>query len=128
MKALDDDTLRALADAVAQIGAADQVLPTESLVALGATVGAAEVTIDWRAAEVLGHPLVVWQPRAERPSWWPTLSPREQQVALLVADGLSNATIAKRLDLALGTVKDHVHAILTKARLRRRAQVAASLR
>lgn len=128
----DDDTLRALAGAIAQIGAAGSVLPTASLVGLGGLGPVAEgdgrLTIDWRAAEWLGHPLVVWQPEAERPIWWTALSPREQEVALLVADGLSNAAIAARLGVTVGTVKDHVHAVLTKARLRRRSQVAASLR
>ena len=46
---------------------------------------------------------------------WPsTLSPREREVALLVARGLSNKEIARELGLSVGTVKLHVHSIFMK--------------
>jgi DNA-binding NarL/FixJ family response regulator len=40
------------------------------------------------------------------------LSPREREVAALVAEGLSNKAIARRLGVTIGTVKDHVHRVL----------------
>ena len=43
-----------------------------------------------------------------------TLSPREQQVLALMAEGRSNAGIARRLWLAEATVEKHVRSILTK--------------
>jgi DNA-binding NarL/FixJ family response regulator len=46
-----------------------------------------------------------------------TLSPREQQVLALMAQGRSNAGIARRLWLAEATVEKHVRSILTKLNL-----------
>jgi DNA-binding NarL/FixJ family response regulator len=42
------------------------------------------------------------------------LTAREDQVARLVARGLSNREVAQKLGLADGTVKIHVHHILQK--------------
>jgi DNA-binding NarL/FixJ family response regulator len=52
------------------------------------------------------------------------LSDRERAVLVLIADGLSNADIAKRIHVSVGTVKDHVSAILTKLRVGSRVQAA----
>ena len=48
------------------------------------------------------------------------LSPRELEILGLVADGLSNKEIAGALDLALSTVKNHVHNLLGKLDVGRR--------
>ena len=53
-----------------------------------------------------------------------TLTPRERQVAALIAEGLLNKEIAGRLMLTEGTVADHVERILRALRLRNRVQVA----
>lgn len=42
------------------------------------------------------------------------LSPREREVALLVARGLSNKEVARELGLSNGTVKIHLHSIFQK--------------
>ncbi|MCL2111810.1 MAG: response regulator transcription factor [Clostridiales bacterium] len=52
------------------------------------------------------------------------LSPRELEVAALVAEGLSNTQIAERLFLADGTVRNHISTILEKAGLEHRTQIA----
>ncbi|MFK0243492.1 response regulator [Amycolatopsis azurea] len=52
------------------------------------------------------------------------LSERERAVLVLITDGLSNADIATRIHLGVGTVKDHVSAILTKLQVTTRVQAA----
>jgi two-component system, NarL family, nitrate/nitrite response regulator NarL len=42
------------------------------------------------------------------------LSRREREIALLVAQGLSNKAIAHELGVSYGTVKIHVHRVLQK--------------
>lgn len=44
----------------------------------------------------------------------PDLSPRQQQLARLIGEGLSNKEVAARLNLSEQTVKNHVHRMLRK--------------
>ncbi|HEX8745063.1 MAG TPA: response regulator transcription factor [Thermoleophilaceae bacterium] len=69
-------------------------------------------------------------PRADRPahSLLEDLTRREREVVELVRLGLSNKQIAERLFITVATVKSHVHSILGKLNLERRAEVAALLR
>ncbi|MEO3922343.1 response regulator transcription factor [Micromonosporaceae bacterium B7E4] len=53
-----------------------------------------------------------------------TLSPRERDVALAVAQGRTNAEIAASLAMSVATVKAHLTHILTKLDLSNRTQVA----
>jgi len=53
------------------------------------------------------------------------LTNREQQVVGLLGEGLSNKEIAARLQIAVHTVKSHVHNVLEKLSLRSRLEVAA---
>ena len=52
------------------------------------------------------------------------LTHREREVLVLLADGLSNAEIGGRLFLSVGTVKDHVSAILAKFDVGTRVQAS----
>jgi DNA-binding NarL/FixJ family response regulator len=52
------------------------------------------------------------------------LSAREREILVLLADGLSNGEIASRLYLGVGTVTDHVSAILTQLEVSGRVQAA----
>lgn len=60
---------------------------------------------------------------ASRPAL--ALSPREQEVALLVAQGLRNREIAERLFISERTVENHIHRVLERNGLRSRAELAA---
>ncbi|MBP2326631.1 DNA-binding NarL/FixJ family response regulator [Kibdelosporangium banguiense] len=52
------------------------------------------------------------------------LTERERDVLVLIAAGLSNADIGAQVHLSVGTIKDHVSAILTKLRVGSRVQAA----
>jgi len=55
------------------------------------------------------------------------LTRREREVAALIAEGLSNKEIAIDLRIGPATVKNHVHNILDKLNVRRRAAIATRL-
>jgi two-component system nitrate/nitrite response regulator NarL len=61
------------------------------------------------------------EPPAERPA----ITPRELEILQLVAEGLSNKEIGKRLWITEGTVKNHVHNALEKLHMSNRIQAAA---
>lgn len=54
-----------------------------------------------------------------------SLTQRELEVATLISEGLSNKEIALDLRIGPATVKNHVHNILEKLHVRRRAAIAA---
>ena len=56
------------------------------------------------------------------------LTPRERQVADLIVEGRSNKEIAIDLRIGPATVKNHVHNILDKLKVRRRAAIGSRLR
>lgn len=53
-------------------------------------------------------------------------TPREQQVLMLLLDGLSNKAIADRLTIAPHTVKFHVERLMTKLDAMNRTQVVVA--
>ena len=55
------------------------------------------------------------------------MTPREREVALLVADGLTNAELARRLYISPKTAAVHVSSILHKLGVTSRAEVAEVL-
>ncbi|MFQ6171412.1 response regulator [Oryzobacter sp. R7] len=56
------------------------------------------------------------------------LTPRESEVLALLAEGSSNAEIARALGLSLKTVQNHVSNVLAKLQVRDRTQAALRMR
>jgi DNA-binding NarL/FixJ family response regulator len=56
------------------------------------------------------------------------LTNREVEIVQLVDQGMSNKEIAARLGIEIATVKNHVHNVLEKLQVHRRAEAAARLR
>lgn len=57
-----------------------------------------------------------------------TLTRREYEIVAFITEGLSNKAIARQLRIQSATVKNHIHSILGKLRVRRRGEVAARMR
>ena len=68
------------------------------------------------------------QGRSTSVSPFPELTPRELEMLELIAGGLDNPTIARRLFLSEKTVRNRVSAILTKLHARSRAEMVALAR
>jgi DNA-binding NarL/FixJ family response regulator len=66
--------------------------------------------------------------RSTAASPFPQLTPRELEVLELIAQGLDNATIARRLVLSDKTVRNRVSDILAKVHARSRAEMVALAR
>lgn len=63
-----------------------------------------------------------------RASSGPVLTRREGEIVRLIDDGLSNKQIARRLQIEVSTVKNHVHNLLRKMNASRRSVAAARAR
>lgn len=63
-------------------------------------------------------------PRAPRTDRFQTLTPREREVVLAVADGLTNAEVAARLYISKRTAEYHLAKAFTKLGVNRRSQLA----
>ena len=59
---------------------------------------------------------------------WATLSAREQEIALLVAQGLRTRQIAQELHLSPQTVNSHLKTIFTKLQIHSRVELANVVR
>ena len=55
----------------------------------------------------------------------PPLTRREQEVLQWVASGLQNKEIARKLDLSLATVRNHVHSVLEKLEVHSKLEVVS---
>jgi DNA-binding NarL/FixJ family response regulator len=62
--------------------------------------------------------------KKDEPDFMPLLTEKEKDVALMVADGLSNKEIAQREKIAISTVKGHIHHIFEKANVTDRISLA----
>jgi DNA-binding CsgD family transcriptional regulator len=67
--------------------------------------------------------VLVVQSSADRPN----LSPRESQIAALIASGATNRLIASVLDISLWTLSTHIRRIFAKLGVNSRAEMVARL-
>ena len=96
----------------------DLFSPDERAIAASAD-GAA---LDWREAAAYAA-----RARGERKRprhGWAALTPTEQQVVALVAEGLTNPQIAERLLMGRATVKTHIDHLFAKTGLHSRTELA----
>jgi DNA-binding NarL/FixJ family response regulator len=87
------------------------------------TVAAGQALLSPAITRRLIERFVCAGPAAARPpAAVAALTPREREVLLLIAEGLSNAEIAGRLYLSEATIKTHINRLLSKLALRDRVQ------
>ena len=111
-------------------GAAGFLLKDTSIEALAEAVravAAGGLVIDPRVARLALAPSRDERDEGDGPPALALLTPTEREVAALVAEGLSNQAIAARMVLAVGTVKNHVSALLRKLRAADRTVLALTL-
>lgn len=87
-----------------------------------------EVVCSARMTGLLFQRVAALSQATRAPSNMRSLTRRECEIAELVNEGMSNKEIARSLRIASATVKNHVHNILEKLHVSRRAAAAAMLR
>jgi len=105
---------------VGQDGSIEAICEAAMQAALGLSVCPPELTA--RLLDRFAETARVAEMRASE-----RLTLREAEVARLVADGLSNKQVARELAISPATVKNHVHAILSKFDLPRRSAIGRQL-
>ena len=101
------------------------VVPALQAVMAGQTVLGAEAVANLSLGEQEDQARKDTKDTAESvPRRFQTLTDREREIVALVADGLDNQAIARRLYLSEGTVRNHISAILAKTNLANRTQLA----
>lgn len=107
---------------VTRDGTLDDVCNAIERVALG------EPLVSPKLVRVLMRRVASLSTRTSDPGGVDLLTRREVEVLRLIEEGLSNKEIALQLSIEIATVKNHVHNILDKLRVRRRGEAAARLR
>jgi DNA-binding CsgD family transcriptional regulator len=74
----------------------------------------------------------LWSPveeaEEEGPQRWPDcLTPRQQEVAMLYASGLSSTEVAERCDISVRTARDHLEAVYVRLGVHSKLQLARVL-
>lgn len=124
---LEDRAIAELRTALAALDVNDACCPFAAIEPLrGLAEAGLDVTIDYRASNSLGAPVIVARRRQSEPALLDPLTPRQRAVARLVVAGLPNKQIARELDISVATVKDHVHAILGRLGVKTRAALIAA--
>lgn len=108
---MKDATIEEFVATIRRVMAGEKVLPPELTGSLFTAIAAQTVRVKHGA----------WVEEVR-------LTQRERQIVDLIAEGLSNKDIAMRLNIAVHTVKSHVHNVLEKLELRTRLELAAHSR
>ena len=100
---------------------------SDELAAILCSAGSGELACSPRLAAILFRHVATLarEPGGAR---LPLLTPREREILGLIDGGLMNKEIARALSIELTTVKNHVHHILEKLGVTRRAAAAAKVR
>lgn len=107
---------------IGQEDSIDDLFATIETVANGETLCSPRI-----AATLLRRVAALKQQRSAGPAH-ASLTTREREIVRLIDDGLSNKEIAEILRISVPTVKNHVHRIIEKLNVSRRAEAAAVLR
>ncbi|MDR7555277.1 MAG: tetratricopeptide repeat protein [Armatimonadota bacterium] len=116
------------------LGPADRPRHERSVAAVRAMLGKRRFDAAWQAGQTSPVDVLIGELLAEEPEPAATparrrapgpLSPRELEVAELIARGMTNQEIARALYVSAGTVATHVQHILSKLGFSSRAQIAA---
>lgn len=83
-----------------------------------------KLVISDRLTTLLAQALRSQKPQPSSQPDFDSLTPREKDILRLIAEGLSNKMIGRKLDISDGTVKVHVKHLLKKLNLRSRVEVA----
>jgi DNA-binding NarL/FixJ family response regulator len=113
-----------------QVGASGCVLEDAELDELVAGIRAVAAGATPSSARVVTSLFryVAGRRNADHPVLAPSLTGREEEVLLLVAEGLSNRQIAERLGLRPQTVKNHVGRVFEKLDVHSRLELIGGLR
>jgi DNA-binding NarL/FixJ family response regulator len=122
----DDDSIVGLLEAGAS-GYLTAEQPLADLVTAIAAAAQGELQCPPRLSAALAKRMAMLAAGGTRATNGDALTPRQREIAALIADGLSNKQIARRLSIEHATVKNHVHSILVKLGVGRRDQVATRL-
>ncbi|MCB9994372.1 MAG: response regulator transcription factor [Hyphomicrobiaceae bacterium] len=114
------DAMNGISRSAGEAGAWEALQPLHEIAS-----GGTEILIDVAASRSMGLPVVVAAPAMPGVAT-NLLTPHQQEVAEHIARGSSNKQIARALGLEVSTVKDHVHAVLTRLGLSSRAQLISS--
>jgi DNA-binding CsgD family transcriptional regulator len=92
-------------------------------------LGDFDIALPWDRRDELPDVLQEWAYRVESPKavYNSPLTPRDQQIALMIAEGLTNAQIGQRTGLQDQSVRNAVRVILRKLDCENRVQVALKL-
>jgi DNA-binding NarL/FixJ family response regulator len=114
----DDDVVEAM-----RLGAKGVVLKDMAPVLLVQCIRKVAAGGLWLEKEAIGRALEKLLQPAEGPARV-TLTPRETEIAHMVAEGWGNRQIGERLFISEGTVKTHLHTIYEKLGIKGRVQLA----